>query len=224
MATHGNSGRGRDFSHFLTGRSTGQTRLRAAAQLVVCRQDAHDDTLFYIEEGWVKVSIASPAGREAVLAIRGPGALFGTRSLAGRHRRRSSVTTLSECSLVRVTHAAAIHLLRTEPDFAEMLMIHLLRQTQRVQESLEDQLIYPSERRLARTLLRLARNGSDAQPAEISLRISQDDLASMIGTTRSRVSYFMNKFRRLGFIAYGRQGFVTVHGSLRAVDREHRAT
>jgi CRP/FNR family transcriptional regulator, cyclic AMP receptor protein len=222
MATHGNPGEIRDFSRFLNGRAAGQTRLRTPAQLVVCRQGAPDDSLFYVQEGWVKISVASPDGREAVLAIRGPGTFFGTRSLIARHRRRASATTLSECSLVRLTRAAAIHLLRTEPDFAEMLAIYLARQGQRDQESLADQLIYSSERRLARTLLRL-RDGTGGQPAEISLRISQDDLASMIGTTRSRVSYFMNKFRRLGFIEYGRQGFVTVHGSLRAVDREQRA-
>jgi CRP/FNR family transcriptional regulator, cyclic AMP receptor protein len=221
MATHGNSG---DFSPYLTGRSAGQTRLRATAHLVVCPQGAPDDSLFYIEEGWVKVSAASPAGKEAVLAIRGPGNFFGTRSLIKRHRRRSSITTLSECSLVRITRAAAIHLLRTEPEFAEMFAIYMTLQGQSDQEALTDQLIYPSERRLARTLLRLAPNGNGGQPAEISLRISQDDLASMIGTTRSRVSYFMNKFRRSGFIEYGRQGFVTVHGSLRSVDRERPAS
>lgn len=220
MATDGNSGATRDFARFLTGGSAGQTRLRAAAHLVVCQQGALDDSLYYIEEGWVKVSAASQAGKEAVLAVRGPGTVFGTRSLIKQHRRRTSVTTLSECSLTRVTRVAAIHLLRTEPDFAEMFAIYMTLQGLRDQEALTDQLIYPSERRLARTLLRLARNGTGIQPAEISLHISQDDLASMIGTTRSRVSYFMNKFRRSGFIAYDRQGFVTVHGSLRSVDRE----
>jgi CRP/FNR family transcriptional regulator, cyclic AMP receptor protein len=212
------------FSRFLAGRGPGQTRLRVAARTVVCPQGAPDDTLFYIESGWIKISVASPGGKEGVLAIRGPGNLFGTRSLIARHRRRASAVTLSACSVIRITRAAAINLVRTEPDFAEMLAIYLARQGQRDQESLADQLTYPSERRLARTLLRLAGDASERMPAEISMRVNQDDLASMIGTTRSRVSYFMNKFRRSGFIEYGRHGLVTVHKSLRSADQERRGS
>lgn len=210
------------FSRFLAGRGPGQTRLRVEAKKVVCPQGAPDDSLFYIEAGWIKIAAASPAGREAVLAIRGPGNFFGTRSLIERHRRRASAETLSDCAVVRITRAAAIRLVRTEPEFAEMLTIYLARQGQRDQESLTDQLTYPSERRLARTLLRLAGDASNHMPAVISMRINQDDLANMIGTTRSRVSYFMNKFRQSGFIEYDRQGLVTVHRSLRSADRERR--
>ncbi len=220
MAPDRSPSRASHFSRFLTGRGLGQARLRVASQQVVCPQGAPDDALFYIEAGWVKISVTSRAGREAVLAIRGPGNFFGTRSLIAGHWRRGSATTLSECAVVRVTRAAAIRLLRTEPDFAEMLTVYLTLQGQRDQASLADQLIYPSERRLARTLLRLANDGGDRMPAGISMRINQDDLASMIGTTRSRVSHFMNKFRRSGFIEYNRQGYITVHRSLRNIDAD----
>lgn len=202
-----------DPRRFLTGRGPGQSRLRPGPGEVVCAQGVPDDALFYIEEGWIKLSIVSPAGKDAVLALRGADNFFGTRSLIGGHRRGAAATTLTECSLVRITRAAAIRLLRSEPDFAEMLAVYLALQTQRDEDSLTDHLIHRSERRLAHTLLRLA-DGAGEEEAVISIRVSQADLASMIGTTRSRVSHFMNKFRRHGFITYSRQGHVTVHKAL----------
>lgn len=202
-----------DPRRFLTGRGPGQTRLRPGPGVVICAQGLPDDALFYIEQGWIKLSIVSPSGKDAVLALRGADNFFGTRSLIGGHRRGAAATTLTECSLVRITRSAAIRLLRSEPDFAEMLATYLALQNQRDEDSLTDHLMHHSERRLARALLRLA-DGAEEDRAVISIRVSQADLASMVGTTRSRVSHFMNKFRRQGLITYSRQGHVTVHKAL----------
>jgi len=202
-----------DARPFLTGRGFGQSRLRAAPGSVICPPDVPDDALFYIEEGWVKISIVSPAGKEAVLALRGADNFFGIRSLIDGHRRAAAATALTDCALVRITRTAAIRLLRTQPDFAEMLAVYLALQTQRDEDSLADQLIHRSERRLARALLELA-DDEGVDEVAISIRVNQSDLASMIGTTRSRVSHFMNKFRKQGFISYNRQGYVTVHKAL----------
>lgn len=208
---------------FLTGRGPGQSRLRPGPGEVVCAQGAADDAIFYIEEGWVKISIVSPGGREAVLALRGADNFFGMRSLIDGHRRAAAASTLTACSLVRTTRTEIIRLLRSEPDFAEMFACYLALQTQRDEDSLSDHLMHQSERRLARTLLRLATDadGSERDKAVISIHVNQADLASMIGTTRSRVSYFMNKFRRQRLIDYDRLGFVTIHKALLQTLLEH---
>ena len=201
--------------HFLNGRGPGQSRLRPRAGEVVCTQGVLDDALFFVEQGWVKISTVSPGGREAVLALRGPGSFCGTRSLLDRHIRTTTATALTDCALVRIGRVAAIKLIRAEPDFAEPFTLYLLHQGHEDQVCLIEQLTCSSEQRLARALARLAADTG----GEISIPINQADLASMIGTTRSRVSYFMNKFRRLGHIEYSRQGYVTVHKSLRSIDR-----
>jgi len=203
-----------DPGRFFTGRRAGQSHVQRAAEQIIYAQDAADDAIFYIEKGWVKISVVSPGGKEAVLAIRGAGTFFGTRSLIERHRRGTAATALSDCSLLRIGRTAAIQLLRTEPDFAEMFTTYLVRQALRDQASLTDQLTDTSERRLARALLRLAGDSGSQQSQFISTPIKQADLASMIGTTRSRVSHFMNKFRRQGLIGYNRQGYVTIHKAL----------
>jgi CRP/FNR family transcriptional regulator, cyclic AMP receptor protein len=203
-----------DFSHLLTGRGPNQSRLRVAAGEVVCAQGAHQEALYYIEEGRVKLSAVSPNGKEAVLAIRGPHNFFGTRCLIDRHRRGADAVTLTNCLIVRVARSAAIKLLRSEPDFAEMFIAYLAQQIMRDQQNLADQLTDSSERRLARALLRLAGDDGNQKSQPIVARVSQADLASMIGTTRPRVSYFMNKFRKQGFVEYKRQGDVTVHKAL----------
>jgi CRP/FNR family transcriptional regulator, cyclic AMP receptor protein len=203
-----------DPRRFLTGRGIGQSRLRAVPQQIVCPLGAPEDALFYIERGWVKISVVSPDGKEVVRALRGPGEFFGTRCLLGPHRRGAAATSLSECSFVRIGRTAVMRLVRTEPDFAEMLTVQLAERSRRDQDRLTDQLILSGERRLARTLLRLVAEGGGDGAGIISIRVNQADLASMIGTTRSRVSHFMNKFRRMGLIAYNRQGYVTVHKTL----------
>lgn len=199
---------------FLTGRGPGQSRLQFAPASVVCAQGYISDTLYFIEKGWVKMSVSAPNGKEAVITLRGPGEFLSTRCLIARHRHIASATTLTECTLVRAGSAALRRLIREEPDFAEFFSIYLVQQGLRDQLRLVDQLTDDSERRLARTLLRLAGDELAERPEPISARLSQTDLASMIGTTRSRISHFMNKFRRLGYIGYDRQGFVTVHKSL----------
>jgi CRP/FNR family transcriptional regulator, cyclic AMP receptor protein len=199
---------------FLTGRGAGQSRLRPAPGEILWTQGDPGEELFFIEKGWIKVSFVSPNGKEALLALPGEGELIGTRCLIDRYRRMGTATALGECSLIRITKAAVIRLLRQEPDFAQMLLTCVVSQSLRAQRILAEQLTDSSERRLAKMLLRLT-NGAGKQKSEpILVRISQAGLASMIGTTRGRVSYFMNKFRRQSFIDYNRQGYVTVHKRL----------
>ncbi len=177
------------------------------------------DALYYIEHGWIKMSVSAPNGKEAVISLRGPGEFFSTRCLIEDHQRIASVTTLTDTTLIRTGSAALRRLIREEPDFAVFFSTYLVRQSLRDQHRLVDQLTDGSEGRLARTFLRLAGDELGERPRPISARLSQTDLASMIGTTRSRISHFMNKFRRLGYISYDRQGFVTVHkGLLRILD------
>jgi CRP/FNR family transcriptional regulator, cyclic AMP receptor protein len=171
------------------------------------------DALFYIETGRVKVTLVTARGKEAVVSLREEGEFVGSRALVAQ-QRGFTATALTECSLVRVMAPAVIQLLREEPDFAEMFVTYLVRQSVRDQQNLAGQLTDSSEQRLARALLRLSTNGGGQKPRPIAPRVSQADLASMIGTTRSRVSSFMNKFRKQGFIEYNRRGDVTVHKAL----------
>jgi len=214
MAPERQSGNKPEAQRFLTGRGPGQSRLQFAPGAVVCSQGDISDALYYIEQGWIKMSVSRPNGKEAVLSLRGAGEFFSTRCLIEHHRRIATVTALNECALVRTGSTAVHRLIRDEPDFAEFFSIYLVRQGLRDQLRLVDQLTDDSERRLARALLRLAGDDLGERPQPILARLSQTDLASMIGTTRSRISHFMNKFRRLGYIGYDRNGFVTVHKAL----------
>jgi CRP/FNR family transcriptional regulator, cyclic AMP receptor protein len=202
-----------DFSRLLNGRGANQSRLRVPSGDLICRQGDPADALFYIEKGRAKVTMVSARGKEAMISVRGEGDFVGVRALIAR-RRGFSATALTECSVVRVTASAIVRLLREEPDFAEMFVACLVRQSIRDQQNLAGQLTDSSERRLAEALLRLASNGDGQRSQPIAPRVSQADLASMIGTTRSRVSSFMNKFRKQGFIDYNRRGDVTVHTAL----------
>lgn len=213
MAKDQRARRASDPKRILTGRGAGQSRLQVAAGDVICRQGDPADCVFYIEKGRVKVTLVSPRGKEALVSVRGEGDFAGTRALIAK-QHRFSATALTECSLVRLTASAIVRLLREEPDFAEMFATHLVRQSISDQQNLAGQLTDSSERRLARALLRLAGNDGSQDSRPIAMRVSQADLASMVGTTRARVSHFMNKFRRQGFIDYNRQGFVTVHKKL----------
>lgn len=198
------------FQRFLTARGSGQSRLQFAPEQSVYPQGGVADAAFYVESGRVKISVVVPSGKEAVIAIRREGDFFGTRCLVGR--RTGTVTALTASSLIRVTRSALIRLLREEPDFAVMFATHLVKQNMDDQENLVDYLTNPAEKRLARTLLQLARDvdGNDAHL--ISTPISQAVLANMIGTTRPRVSFFMNKFKRQGFIEYDRDRRLNVRG------------
>ena len=214
MALERRSGGKPDAQRFLTGRGPGQSRLQFAPESVVCAQGDTSDALYYLEQGWIKMSVSAPSGKEAVISLRGPGEFFSTRCLVEHHHRVATVTTLTECTMVRTGREAMRRLIREEPDFAEFFTIYLVRQGLQDQHRLVDQLTDDSERRLARALLRLAGDEIGERPQPISARLSQSDLASMIGTTRSRISHFMNKFRRLGYISYDRQGLVTVQKAL----------
>ncbi|HEX5846990.1 MAG TPA: Crp/Fnr family transcriptional regulator [Rhodoplanes sp.] len=179
---------------------------------VVFSQGDPADAVFYIQKGKVKVAVVSEQGKEAVVALLGPGDFFGEACLAGQATRLATVSAITESSIVRLDKAAVIRLIQTDPAFSEVLMTHLLDRTIRVEADLVDQLFNSSEKRLARLLLLLANFGKGGKPEPIIAKISQETLADMIGTTRSRVSHFMNKFRQLGFIDYN--GGIHVHSSL----------
>jgi CRP/FNR family cyclic AMP-dependent transcriptional regulator len=172
--------------------------------------------VFHIRKGKVKLSVVSSTGREAVIAILGAGDYLGEECLSGKAVRLATGTALSDCSVLRIEQTAMVQLLRDEPGFAEMFISYLLSRTIRVEADLVDQLFNSSEKRLARVLLLLANFGQEESPKTIIAKISQETLASMVGTTRSRVSLFMNKFRKMGLIEYSKAGTgeIEVHSSL----------
>jgi|SRR5579872_2116243 len=196
----------------LNGRGAGQERRECAPGNLLYAQGEPGDAVFFIEIGWIKLATVVSSGREAVIALRGPGEFAGSRCLLGLPRT-ASATALTRCTCVRVTRAAFLGLVREVPDFAAMFTTYLLRQGMHDQENVIDQLTQSAEQRLARMLLRLANSGTGE--GLVPAKISQALFAKMIGTTRSRVSFFMNRFKRLGFIDYGRDGRVRVHKSLR---------
>jgi CRP-like cAMP-binding protein len=170
------------------------------------------DAVFYILDGKVKVTVLSKGGKEAVLAILGAGDFFGEGSLNGHRRRMATVTTMSDCTITRLDKATMIRTLHDEPRLSELFITYLLHRNFRVEEDLVDQLFNSSEKRLARILLLLANFGKENKSEHVIAPLSQETLAEMVGTTRSRVNFFMNKFRRLGFIDYN--GGLEVHASL----------
>jgi CRP/FNR family cyclic AMP-dependent transcriptional regulator len=182
---------------------------------VVFRQSAAADAVFYIQKGKIKIVVASQQGKEAVVGVMNPGEFFGEGCLIGQPLRLATAKAMTESQVVRVSKAEMMRVIHDEPSFAELFMTHLLTRNSRVEEDLVDQLFNSSEKRLARTLLLRANFGQDGGPQPIPTRISQETLAEIIGTTRSRVSLFMNKFRKLGFIEYN--GHLEVHSSLLSV-------
>ena len=190
------------------GRSIGRYR----KDQIVFSQGDPADAVFYIQKGKVKVTVVSEQGKEAVVAILGTNEFFGEGCLAGQAQRIATVATMTDSVIVRLEKAAIVRVIHQEPAFSEMFIAHLLARTIRVEADLVDQLFNSSEKRLARLLLLLANFGKEGKPEPIIAKISQETLAEMIGTTRSRVSFFMNKFRKLGFIDYN--GGIEVHSSL----------
>ena len=184
-------------------------------QTIFSQGDAAD-AVFYIQKGKVKVCVYSEQGKEAVVAILGGGQFFGEACLAGQVQRIATVKTMTESVIMRLDKKAILRLIHEEPSFSEMFIAYLLSRTIRVEADLVDQLFNSSEKRLARLLLQLANFGKESKPEPIIARISQETLAEMVGTTRSRVSFFMNKFRKLGLIAYNGDidGGIEVHSSL----------
>jgi CRP-like cAMP-binding protein len=179
---------------------------------IVFRQGDPADAVFYIQKGKLKVTVVSEQGKEAVVAILGPDDFFGEACLAGQVQRIATVATMTESLIVRMEKAAIVRVIHQEPAFSEMFIAHILGRTIRVEADLVDQLFNSSEKRLARLLLLLANFGKEGKPEPVIAKISQETLAEMIGTTRSRVSFFMNNFRKLGLIDYN--GGIEVHSSL----------
>jgi len=197
---------------FLSKVNGGRTVSKYRKNQVVYRQGDPAGAGFYIQTGKAKKTVVSEQGKEAVVAVLGPGDFFGERCLAGQTLRLGSVAALTECAITRMPKAEIISIIHKEPAFAELFIAHLLARNSRVEEDLVDQLFNSSEKRLARTLLLLANFGKEGEPEPVLAKISQETLAEMIGTTRSRVSAFMNKFRKLGLINYN--GHIEVHRSL----------
>jgi CRP/FNR family transcriptional regulator, cyclic AMP receptor protein len=182
---------------------------------VVFAQGDDADAVFYIKKGKVKVAVLSPEGKEAVVALLGPDEFVGEGCLIGQPKRLATASAMTECQLMRVERTEIMRVLHDEPAFSQMFVAHILTRNARVEEDLVDQLFNSTEKRLARTLLLLANFGKEGRPEPILAKISQETLAEMIGTTRSRVSHFMNKFRKLGFISYN--GHLEIHNSLLSV-------
>jgi CRP/FNR family transcriptional regulator, cyclic AMP receptor protein len=197
---------------FLAKVGAGKTMLELHKNQNVFAQGDVADAVFYIQKGKIKLTVLSELGKEAVVAILEPGQFFGEGCMNGHPLRIATTTAMEDCTITAITKGAMIALLHDEPKFSELFMSYLLTRNSRIEEDLIDQLFNSSERRLARLLLLLANFGKEGSPQPINPNISQETLAEMIGTTRSRVSFFMNKFRKLGFISYN--GKIEVHNSL----------
>jgi CRP/FNR family transcriptional regulator, cyclic AMP receptor protein len=197
---------------FLAKVGEGRTILEYSKGQVVFSQDDPANAVFYIQKGKVKLTVVNNAGKEAVIALLSAGDFLGEGCLAAQPARMATATAISNCSIVRLEKAAMIRVLHQEPAFSEMFLAYMLTRNMRIEEDLVDQLFNSTEKRLARVLLMLANVGKEGKPEPVIAKISQETLAEMIGTTRSRVSFFMNKFRKLGFIEYN--GGLHVHSSL----------
>jgi len=183
---------------------------------LVYAQGAAAESIMYLQSGGVKLTVVNEVGKEAVVAILGPGDFFGEGCLAGQSVRIGTATAITSSTVLVIEKAEMLKLLHEEHDLSDRFIRFMLARNIRIEEDLIDQLFNSSEKRLARTLLLLARYGKEDQPHGVLPRMSQETLAEMVGTTRSRVNFFMNKFRKLGFIQYNNGGF-QVHKSLLSV-------
>lgn len=191
-----------DPASFLAKAGAGRTNLKVKANKDIFAQGDPADSVFYLQSGRAMLIVTSKSGKEAVLSILGPGDFFGDRCLIGKPYRLATARTMTDCSMMQLEKAVVLRALREEPKFSDLFIRQLLERHMRVGADLADQLFNSSEKRLARTLLLLANFAKDPNPEPTIAKISQETLAEMIGTTRSRVSFFMNKFRRLGFVEY----------------------
>jgi CRP/FNR family cyclic AMP-dependent transcriptional regulator len=206
---------GFDVPAFLRHADVARRAIRFAPDAQVFAQGAQATSVFYIESGRVKLSVLSSTGKEAVVAILGEGDFFGEGCLAGQPLRMSTATSVEATRTLRIPRIEMVRLLHDHPEFSDRFLAHMLARNIRIEEDLVDQLFNSSEKRLARTLLLLARYGKDDAPQHTLPHLSQETLAEMIGTTRSRVNFFMNKFRRLGFIEYN--GGLKINSSLLSI-------
>lgn len=204
-----------DAVEFFETAANGRSLTKHRKNEVIFSQGDPADAVFYIKKGKIKVTVVSTQGKEAVVAILGIGEFVGEGCLAGQPKRLSTASAMGECVTMRVAKTEIQRLIRVEPVFSHMFMSHILARNARVEEDLLDQLFNSTEKRLARLLLLLANFGKEGRPEPLIAKISQETLAEMIGTTRSRVSHFMNKFRDAGFIDYN--GHLEVHSSLLSV-------
>jgi CRP/FNR family transcriptional regulator, cyclic AMP receptor protein len=204
--------RGFDPNTFLATIGDGRKILAVPKKQSIFTQGDRADTVFYIQRGKVRLTVVSKTGREATIGILSEGNFFGEGALAGQVLRMGSAAAISDCELLRVDKRAMMEALHREHAFSDMFVAYLLARNIRYEEDLVDQLFNSSEKRLARVLLLLAHFGKDGKPETVVPKISQETLAEMVGTTRSRVSFFMNRFRKLGFIHYN--GGLQVHSSL----------
>ncbi len=197
---------------FLAKVGQGKTIAKFRKSEIIFTQGDAADAVYYIQKGRIKLIVVSEQGKEAVVGILGPGQFFGEGCLNGHPLRIATTTAMEECTITVISKAAMIAVLHKETAFSELFMAYLLTRNSRIEEDLVDQLFNSSEKRLARLLLLLANFAKDGNAQPIQPNISQATLAEMIGTTRSRVSFFMNKFRKLGFISYN--GKIEIHNSL----------
>jgi CRP-like cAMP-binding protein len=204
-----------DAHAFLEAMGRGRTVSKHQPDDVVFSQGDRADSVYYVRTGKVKLSVTSASGKEAVIGVLGDGDFFGEGSLISQPVRLATATALSDSTLDRIDKSKMLHVLHHEPKFSDRFTAHLLTRNSRVEADLVDQLMNSSEKRLARTLLLLANFGKEGRPEPITTKISQETLAEMVGTTRPRISFFMNKFRKLGFIDYN--GTLRVHSSLLSV-------
>ena len=200
---------------WICGPGEGRTVLTTPKKQIIFSQGEAAGSVFYIQAGQVKLTVVSSQGKEAVVALLEPGAFFGESCLAGRTVRTKTATAVEDSRLVRIDKEVMIRLLHEEPAFSELFLTHLLSRNLRIQEDLVDQLFNPAEKRLARALLLLTHLEKEDRTEAALPKISQETLAEIIGTTRSRVSFFLNRFRKLGFVLYDDR--LHVHRSLRTV-------
>ena len=206
---------GFDPNVFLTRIDSRKTKRQYRSKQVVFSQGDNADAVFYIQSGKVKLTVVSTRGKEAVIGVLEQGSFFGEGCLAGQPLRMSTASAMQSSSIIRVDKTHMVGLLHREPEFAELFTAYILSRNVRIEEDLVDQLFNSSEKRLARVLLLLAHFGKESKPESVIPKVSQETLAAMVGTTRSRVSYFMNRFRKLGFIHYN--GGLQVHSALLTV-------
>jgi CRP/FNR family cyclic AMP-dependent transcriptional regulator len=202
---------------FLDSAGMAKTVIKYGRNDVVFTQGEASEDVLYIQSGGIKLSVISKTGKEAVVAMLGPGDFFGEGCLAGQPLRMGSATAITPSTIMRIEKARMVRLLRKQHAMSDRFLAHMLTRNIRIEEDLIDQLFNSAEKRLARTLLLLARYGGEDQPSKIVPRISQETLAEMIGTTRSRVNFFLNKFKKLGFIEYNGDLPVRINSSLLSV-------
>jgi CRP/FNR family transcriptional regulator, cyclic AMP receptor protein len=205
-----------DWETLLAGAFRGKTTVEHGAGRSIFRQGDPADSVFYLRSGKVKLAVTSNEGKEAIVAMLDSGEFFGEGCLAGQPLRMATATAMTDCSLDRIDRSLMARMLHEKHDLSELFVTHLLCRNIRYEEDLVDQLFNSSEKRLARILLLLAHFGKESRSETVLPKISQENLAQMVGTTRSRVSHFMNKFRELGFINYDGDG-LTVHSGLLSV-------